>query len=104
MENYSKMSELASTELKDVQTVKILICYLLYRINKPVDSEQLYDIAVTTEIINYFFYQDAMDYLIKNNSIHSEDGKNNTKIYTLTEKGISCSKNAERLCSQILQG
>ncbi len=49
MENYSKMSELASTELKDVQTVKILICYLLYRINKPVDSEQLYDIAVTTE-------------------------------------------------------
>lgn len=65
MENYSKMSELASTELKDVQTVKILICYLLYRINKPVDSEQLYDIAVTTEIINYFFYQDAMDYLIK---------------------------------------
>ena len=92
MENYSKMSELASTELKDVQTVKILICYLLYRINKPVDSEQLYDIAVTTEIINYFFYQAAMDYLIKNNSIHSEDGKNNTKIYTLTEKGISCAK------------
>ena len=100
MENYSKMSELASTELKDVQTVKILICYLLYRINKPVDSEQLYDIAVTTEIINYFFYQDAMDYLIKNNSIHSEQYKN---LYP-DRKGHKLRKNAERLCSQILQG
>ena len=63
------MSEAASPELKDIQTVKILICYLLYRINKPIDSEQLYDIAVGTEIINYFFYQDAIDYLIKNDSI-----------------------------------
>lgn len=92
MENYSKMSELASTELRDVQTVKILICYLLYRINKPVDSEQLYDIAVTTGIINYFFYQDAMDYLIKSNSVNVEKSENNTKIYTLTEKGINCAK------------
>ncbi len=91
MENHSKMSELATTELRDGQTVRILICYLLYRINKPVDSEQLYDIAVTTGIINYFFYQDAMDYLIKNNSISVEKNKN-SEIYTLTEKGINCAK------------
>lgn len=91
-ENYTKMSELASTELKDVQTVKILICYLLYRINKPVDSEQLYDISVTTGIINYFFYQDAMDYLIKNGSVSVSEGENNSKSYTLTEKGINCAK------------
>mgnify|MGYP006964861943 FL=1 len=42
MENFTRMSEAASPELKDIQTVKILICYLLYRINKPIDSEQLY--------------------------------------------------------------
>ena len=41
MENFTRMSEAASPELKDIQTVKILICYLLYRINKPIDSEQL---------------------------------------------------------------
>lgn len=91
-ENYSKMSELASTELKDVQTVKILLCYLLYRINKPVDSEQLYDIAVTTGIINHFFYHDAMDFLIKNDSVIAETGKDKSCTYTLTEKGISCAK------------
>lgn len=92
MDEYTKMSEAASTELKDIQTVKILICYLLYRINKPIDSEHLYDIAVSTEIINYFFYQDAIDYLIKNDSIIVEIDENNSKIYTLTEKGQNCAK------------
>lgn len=91
MESYSKMSEAASPELKDIQTVKILLCYLLYRINKPIDSEQLYDIAVGTEIINYFFYQDAIDYLIKNKSISVNNG-NNVKIYELTAKGKDCAK------------
>lgn len=91
MENYSKMSELASTELKDVQTVKILICYLLYRLHKPIESEQLYDIAVSTEIINYFFYQDAIDYLITNNSITVSE-EDNKKIFTITQKGIDCAK------------
>ena len=90
-ESLTKMSEYASPELKDVQTVKILICYLLYRIGKPVDTEQLYDISVSTEIINYFFYQDALDYLIKNDSIiiDNSEGKKN---YVLTEKGKSCAK------------
>ncbi len=91
MEEYTKMSELASTELKDLQTIKILICYLLYRLHKPIDSESLYDIAVSTEIINYFYYQDAVAYLIENNSIKITD-KNNTKIYELTKKGIECAQ------------
>ena len=52
MENFTRMSEAASPELKDIQTVKILICYLLYRINKPIDSEQLYDIACLVNIFS----------------------------------------------------
>lgn len=90
-ESLTKMSEYASPELKDVQTVKILICYLLYRIGKPVDTEHLYDISVSTEIINYFFYQDALDYLIKNNSIIIDNSEGKKK-YILTEKGKSCAK------------
>lgn len=91
-ENTTKMSELASMEIKDIQTVKILICYLLYRINKPVKSEQLYDIAVTTGIINYFMYQEAIDYLIKNDSVSVEIQEDSSKIYILTEKGVNCAK------------
>ena len=40
MENYLKLSEMASFELKDVNTVSILIYYLL-RIDKPIEAEQL---------------------------------------------------------------
>ncbi len=92
MDEYTKMSELASTELQDLQTVKILICYLLYRIHKPVNAESLYDIAVTTEIINYFYYQDAIDYLIKNNSIKITADESGNKLYELTPKGIECAQ------------
>ncbi|MGN0622046.1 MAG: DUF4364 family protein [Porcipelethomonas sp.] len=90
--SYTKMSELASTEIRDQQTINILICYLLYRINKPVDSEQLYDIAVGTGIINYFFYHDSINYLITNNLIDSEEKDAGTVLYTLTNKGIGCAK------------
>ena len=33
-----KMAEAADTAIKDVPTLNILICYLLYKINKPVDD------------------------------------------------------------------
>ena len=35
-ENIYKISEMADTDIKDVYTLNILICYLLYKINKPV--------------------------------------------------------------------
>ena len=91
MDEQSKMSEYASTGLDDLHTVNILICYLLYRLKRPIEPEQLYDIAVNNEIINYFTYQESISYLLKNNSVKEEtiDGKN---LYILTEKGISGAK------------
>ncbi|NLK70242.1 MAG: DUF4364 family protein [Clostridiales bacterium] len=92
MENYLKLSEMASFELKDVNTVSILICYLLHRIDKPIEAEQLFEIAVSTDIINYFFYQDAIDILIKNNSINIETDENDIEKYVLTDKGRLCAR------------
>ena len=46
-ENIFKMSEVADTEIKDVPTLNILLCYLLYKIDKPVEVEHLYEIAVS---------------------------------------------------------
>ena len=45
-ENIFKMSEMADTEIKDVPTLNILICYLIYKIGKPVSVEHLYDIVM----------------------------------------------------------
>ncbi|MBR3761070.1 MAG: DUF4364 family protein [Ruminococcus sp.] len=90
-ENILKMAELADTEIKDVPTINILLCYLLYKINKPIENEQLYEIAIGTEIINFFYYQDSIDYLIKNNliSVVENDG---IEFYNLEAKGIECAK------------
>ncbi|NLP27063.1 MAG: DUF4364 family protein [Clostridiales bacterium] len=92
MENYSKISEMASFELRDVNTVSILICYLLHRIDSPIEAEQLFEIAVSTEIINYFFYQEAIDILLKNASINIEVDESDVERYVLTDKGRLCAK------------
>lgn len=90
-ENILKMAELADTEIKDVPTLNILICYLLYKIKRPVETEQLYEIAIGTGIVNYFYYQDSIDYLIKNTLISTseDDGK---MFYILEAKGIECAR------------
>lgn len=85
------MTDMADTEIKDLPTLNILICYLLYRIEKPVESEQLYEIAMETGIISYFYYQDSVDYLINNGLITIEniDGK---KYYIIQSKGKACAE------------
>ncbi len=90
-ENILKMAELADTEIKDVPTINILLCYLLYKINKPIETEQLYEIAIGTEIINFFYYQDSIDYLLKNTliSVMEDNGK---EFYILQPKGVECAK------------
>ena len=65
-ENIFKMSKSADTEIKDTGMSNILICYLLHKLGRPVETEQLYEIAVGNEIISYFFYQESIDYLLKN--------------------------------------
>lgn len=91
-ENIYKMSGMAETDIKDVGTLNILICYLLYKIDKPVEIEHLYEICVSTEIINYFFYQESIDYMLKNDLIKTVKNDNRKDCYTVTEKGLKCAK------------
>ena len=91
-ENIMKMVEFADTEIKDVPTLNILLCYLLYKIDRPVSSDQLYDIAIGTGIINYFYYQDSIDYLLKNGLVVSEKDEKGSECYVLGKKGRECAK------------
>ncbi len=91
-ENIFKMSEAADTVISDVPTLNILLCYLLYKIDKPVEIEHLYEIAVSTGLINYFSYQDSIDYLVKNECVAIEDNKHGVQCYTIQPKGIICAR------------
>ncbi|MCD7959112.1 MAG: DUF4364 family protein [Ruminococcus sp.] len=90
-ENMQKMARMATPPITDPHTANILICYLLYRIDRPVQESHLYDIAVTSDIINYFAYQDSIDYLMTHHSIQlkEEDG---IKYYVLLAQGIQTAK------------
>ena len=91
-ENIMKMAERADIEIKDVPTLNILLCYLLYKIDRPVSPDQLYDIAIGTGVVNYFYYQDSIGYLLKNGHIISEKDENGEECYILQPKGRECAK------------
>ena len=94
-ENIFKMSELADTEIRDIPTINILLCYLIHKIGKPVEAEQLYEIAISTGVINYFSYLDSVDYLTKNKLLTLEkiDG---TDHFVITPKGTACAKELKK--------
>ena len=55
-------------------------------------KETRYEIAVETEIINYFFYQESITYLQKNGSLQLKQDENGQDWYSLTKVGEECAK------------
>jgi predicted transcriptional regulator len=89
-ENLMKMSEMATPPVMETYSASVLICYLLHRIGHPIEKTHLYDIAVGSDTINYFFYQESITHLVQNGSIsliRTEAGK---EAYALEEKGEQC--------------
>lgn len=91
-ENLLKMSQIATPPLMDTHMANILICCLLEQLDKPISPTQLYDIAVGTDIINYFFYQEAITYLQKNGSLLLKQDADGHDWFYLTETGAECAK------------
>lgn len=71
----------------DLNSVKLLICYLLYNLETDIDSESLYDIAVDSGTINYFYYNEAIDELLVNDTIFSDVDEQGRMAFSLSDKG-----------------
>lgn len=95
-----KMSQMATPPIMDSHIANILLCYLLYRIDRPVQTEHLYDIAVGHDIISYFAYQDSVDYLTTHGSVTVSKGKDGADCYTLTETGVRTAKELRQFVSK----
>lgn len=95
-ENIFKMSEIADTEIKDLPTLNILVCYLLNKIGKPVNTEHLYDILINTGLVNYFYYQDSIGFLLNNDQIKIETDDNDEECYVLMPKGAACARELKK--------
>lgn len=77
----------------DTNSVKLLICYLLYNLKMQITPEELYDIAVDSGTINYFHYNEAVDELLVNDTILSDIDTNGKVVFSLSQKGITYVKN-----------
>ncbi len=96
MQYSTKMSDMASFEANNTETAKLLLCYVLFKIEKPVLSDQLYEITVKSGVINYFFYNDAIASLIENKCIEKECDENGSEVFFLSQKGKILAKDFKR--------
>ena len=81
-ENLQKISGLADRTVADTTTANILLCYTLSQIAEPVNDELLYDIAVTSGIINYFSFQEAIQNMEETGAVDCESQENGENIYS----------------------
>lgn len=79
-------SNFADPEMTSVHSVKILLCYLLSKLDRPVSEEQLLEIAEDSGVINYFYLSEAIDDLLKTGAVSAENTENG-RIFRIEEKG-----------------
>lgn len=89
MENTQSMASLATPPVTDVQTANILLCHLLRRLNRSAKAEDLYNIAVGEDVISFFVYQDALQFLLESGSFEEQtDPDTGEVVYAITQRGV----------------
>lgn len=87
--NFEKYVTPNMLNLTDLYAVKVLICYFLHQINRPVSPRQLTEIATGDGIVNYFFFMEAISSMLETEMISLEDLSGSPQ-YVLQEKGRRC--------------
>lgn len=72
--------------ITDIYAVKILLCYFLNKVDRPVKPNQLLEISTSSNIVNYFSYNHAVESMLENGLIQQTEIDGET-VYKLTEKG-----------------
>ncbi len=80
------MNENFAAELNSVHDAKVLLCWLLDRLGKPVTEKQLYEIVLDSGVVNYFYYTEAAAELVKSGSAERFE-ENGESFIRVTDKG-----------------
>lgn len=80
--------------LRSRSEIKILVCYLLKNIDKPVSKEQVNEIMLENGLANYFEVNQAISDLVKNGSIDwNINGEE--QLFFLTDNGKTAAQMLE---------
>ncbi len=76
--------------------IRILLCYLLSSVNRPLSLTQITDIVRRDELVNYFELSDSIPDMIKSGHIHVDHTEDKEDYYTATDLGRETSETLER--------
>lgn len=68
--------------------IKVMLCYLLNTLKKPISAENLLNVMLSQELVNYFEYESAMAELCDGGQVEkfTHDGED---FYKISEQGAS---------------
>ncbi len=78
---------------------KVLILYILYHLNDAITNNNLYQIVIDVDNMNYFYFQQFLLDLVDNNYVMRYEQEKNT-LYKITDRG----KQTLELTEDILPG
>ena len=76
--------------------IRILLCYLLSSVNRPLSLTQITDIVRRDELVNYFELSDSIPDMIKSGHIRVDHTEDKEEYYTATDLGRETSETLER--------
>lgn len=103
MANYDNFMTPNMLSLDDAYAVKILICYFLRQINRPITPDQLTEIATDDGIINYFVFMEAMNQLLEAKTVTLEKQDDGEDAYVLSDLAKLGADEFKRMLPKILR-
>lgn len=73
--------------IHDMLDVKVLLLYLMARVQYPVDVQKAYELALQDDCLSYFDVAEALPQMVETGHLKCEDGQ-----YSITPKGIETGK------------
>ena len=89
-----KTIKIPDEHLKNVTDAKLLFCYILFSIGRPISKDVLINAMQQYGYVNYFIASAAFSELLKDDSV-AKDEKNDS-LYETTEKGNLIAKELKR--------
>ena len=102
MSDYEIAADVAPGGLLEIYDVRILICYLLDSVDKPMTKDQLNHIFREERVVQYFTFSDALAQLVQDGhlSIQVKDGE---EYYQLEPLGKGTAKRLQSVLSRAMR-
>ena len=69
--------------------IKVMLCYLLNSLNKPISAEDLLNVMMSEQLVNYFEYESAMGELVNGGQIEKFVSDSGEEFYQISKNGAA---------------